>query len=124
MKNLVGVVIALVLASVAWKQWERHALPDGVSRSEMRTLAASVRPEEVVMYTTTECGYCHQAKNWLNSNGFAFTECNMSVEARCQTEFQSYRADGTPFLVINRGKKQHLMREGFDTDEFVAALRG
>ena len=123
MKNFVVVVLAVLLASFGWKQWDRHAPPADMSRSEMRALAAGVRAEEVVMYTTTECGYCVQAKRWLDANGFAFTECNMSVDARCQTEFQSYHAQGTPFLVIRRGKKPHQMREGFDRDEFVKALK-
>lgn len=123
MKQLVGVVICLMLALTAWRQWERHAPPADMSRSEMRALAAGVRAEEVVMYTTTECGYCVQAKRWLDDNGFAFTECNMSVDARCQSEFQSYHAQGTPFLVIHRGKKPHQMHDGFDEDEFVKALK-
>jgi hypothetical protein len=33
-------------------------------------------------------------------------------------EFNSYGADGTPFLIV-RG---HQMKDGFDSDEFIAAL--
>lgn len=75
------------------------------------------------MYTTTECPHCRNAKSWLVKNRFAFTECNMSVERRCEIEFSTYKTDGTPFLVIRRGGKELQMRDGFDSDEFMALLK-
>ena len=66
----------------------------------------------------------HQARGWLADKGFAFTECNMSVDRRCGDEFRAYKANGTPFLVIRRGGRTHEMHEGFDSEEFLAALRG
>ena len=91
---------------------------------DLAALAATVKADEVVMYSTTECGYCTTAKRWLMGNGFAFTECNMSVDSRCESEFRRYGADGTPFLVITRGGKVHLMRNGMNGKEFLTALRG
>lgn len=90
-----------------------------LSIEQIHALATTVRAEEVVMYSTSECPYCAQAKAWLNRYGFAFTECNMSLEPRCEQEFRAYGADGTPYLVV-RG---HHMKDGFDSDEFLAALR-
>jgi glutaredoxin len=84
----------------------------------LHALAATVQASEVVMYSTSECPYCVQAKSWLNQYGFALTECNMSVDKQCVREFNSYGADGTPFLIV-RG---HQMKDGFDSDEFIAAL--
>jgi glutaredoxin len=94
-------------------------LSGNMSSDQIGTLAAAVKPGDVVMYSTTECGYCTQARAWLNQNGFAFTECNMSVDQRCVQEFRSYGADGTPFLLV-RG---YQMKNGFDSDEFLAALK-
>ncbi|WP_198118000.1 hypothetical protein [Massilia rhizosphaerae] len=42
----------------------------------------------------------------------------MSVDKQCVREFNRYGADGTPFLIV-RG---HQMKDGFDSDEFIAAL--
>lgn len=84
----------------------------------MHAFAATVRASDVVMYSTSECPYCAQAKSWLSRYGFAFTECNMSVDKQCVREFNRYGADGTPFLIV-RG---HQMKDGFDSDEFIAAL--
>ena len=90
-----------------------------IPTDDLRAFASRVKAADVVMYSTTECVYCVQAKGWLNANGFAFTDCNMSVERRCQDEFQAYRAQGTPFLVV-RGQ---LMREGFDVHQFLRILK-
>jgi len=92
---------------------------DEVPTDALRAFAAGVQARDVVMYSTTECVYCGQAKGWLAGNGFAFTECNMSVERRCEDEFRSYGAQGTPFLVV-RGRQ---MRDGFDAHQFLRILK-
>jgi glutaredoxin/predicted RNA-binding Zn-ribbon protein involved in translation (DUF1610 family) len=96
-----------------------NRLGGGMSTEQMHTLASTVKAGEVVMYTTTECPYCAQAKGWLHQNGFAFNECNMSVSRECEREFLSYGGNGTPYLVV-RG--QH-MKDGFDSDQFLALLK-
>jgi glutaredoxin len=115
---LVGVIVWGAWASFKAHhrgQTDAYANPTEVN---LRALAATVQANDVVMYSTSECIYCAEAKNWLNQYGFAFTECNMSVDKQCVKEFKDYGADGTPFLIV-RG---HQMKDGFDSDEFVAAL--
>ncbi|UXY15226.1 glutaredoxin family protein [Chitiniphilus purpureus] len=115
-------LLALFGAYLVWGYFSGTGQADVPGEAQIRELAATVRPDEVVMYSTTECGYCAQAKSWLQQYGFAFTECNMSVEARCVREFGQYGATGTPYLVIRRAGKEHHMKDGFDSDEFLAAL--
>lgn len=128
-------VLALVLLAAAWQAPRLRGLswadlmPRGPAAmtqgggsgtaDELAALAATVRADEVTMYSTTECTYCVQAKDWLKAYGFAFTECNMSTTPHCEAEFRALGATGTPFLVV-RG--QH-MKEGFDSDAFLAILR-
>lgn len=90
-----------------------------VSEEELRHLASTVAKGDVVIYTTTECPYCAQAKAWMTEYGFAYTECDTEVSERCADEFERLRGNGVPYLVV-RG---HHMKDGFDSDEFVAALR-
>ena len=128
----------IVVAVVVWGIWtglqvarNKHGGASNIvanfggdlSAVELSALAATVKPGDVVMYSTTECVYCAQAKGWLNQYGFAFTECNMSVESRCESEFKSYGGNGTPYLVVQRNGKTHHMKDGFDSDEFLAALK-
>lgn len=71
MKNLIGLLIFILLAShIAWKKWGHDGVSADLSASQIQTLAASVKAEEVVMYSTTECPHCHAAKGWLAQNGF------------------------------------------------------
>jgi glutaredoxin len=119
MKRILIILIVLVGAYFSWMHSNTSTVANGLSPSALMQLAATVKAEEVVMYSTTECTYCAQAKGWLNQNGFAFTECNMSVSSECERQFKSYGADGTPFLIV-RG---HQMKNGFDSDEFISLLQ-
>lgn len=94
-------------------------LGNDVSEDELKQLAATVRQGDVVIYTTTGCPYCAQAKAWMTQYGFEFTECDAEVSATCAQELSTLDADGVPYLVV-RG---HHMKDGFDSDEFIAALR-
>jgi glutaredoxin len=122
MNRFLTILFIAVCAHLGWKYFIR---PDAsvdsntASATEMTTLAASIKVGDVIMYSTTECTYCAQAKAWLNQNNFIFTECNMSVDSHCESEFKSYGGNGTPYLVV----RNHHMKNGFDSDEFVAALR-
>ena len=91
----------------------------GMSTEQMHALASRVKAGDVMMYTTTECPYCAQAKGWLRQNGFAFNECNMTLSRECEREFVSYGGNGTPYLVV-RGRH---MKDGFDSDQFLALLK-
>lgn len=119
------VILCLALLAAAWWWQGRSAAPHAGSgaaadaATDIATLAASVQAEEVVIYTTSTCTYCAQAMRWLDQQGFAYTECNMSTTPRCEQEFMAHGATGTPYLVV-RG---HHMKDGFDSDEFLAALR-
>ncbi|MDB5799376.1 MAG: glutaredoxin-like protein [Rhodocyclales bacterium] len=121
MRKIIVLVLLLAAGYQGWKHFDGagHTGFAEVSATELSALATTVKPGEVVMYSTTECEYCAQAKSWLNQNGFAFTECNMTTSRRCEDEFKSYGGIGTPYMVV-RG---HHMKDGFDSDEFVAALR-
>ena len=114
---------AFALVAIVAGAW--FGLKGGVSRlggdshEAIATLAASVKPGDVTMYVTKTCGYCHQAAGWLNQNGFAFKSCDVESDASCRADYLRYAADGTPYLVV----KGHHMKQGFNTDEFLAALR-
>ena len=124
MKQLLTIPVILAAVLWGWKHIDESGLraaSGSLSAAELGALAATVNPGEVVMYSITECPYCAQAKGWLNQNGFAFTECNMSLESSCESEFNSYGGNGTPYLVAQRNGKAHHMKDGFDSNEFPRA---
>lgn len=75
------------------------------------------------MYSTLDCMYCNQAKGWLNQNHFPFTDCDMTASQQCQQQYNDYGGNGTPLIVINHHGKQHIMKDGFDSDELLITLQ-
>lgn len=91
---------------------------------DVQALAQTVKPEDIIIYTVPDCMYCNQAKAWLKQNNFAFTDCDMSISQQCQKQFDGYGGNGTPLVVIKKHGKQHIMTDGFDSDELMIALQG
>jgi len=62
-----------------------HRASRGAAMTEqaLRELAVGVSASDVVIYTTTHCPYCAQAKEWMSRYGFAFTECNAETDGGC-----------------------------------------
>ena len=110
-------IILLMIAGGLQFAWKHYGQTPANSVSISQS-ASQIKSGDIVMYSTTECAYCTEAKSWLTQNGFAFTECNMSIDQRCQQEFNALGANGTPYLIV-RG---HHMKEGFDSDEFLQAV--
>lgn len=116
------ILFVLIVFILGWKYLVVSNSPITRGANEPRQMSlspAKALPEDVLIYSTSECQYCAQAKSWLNQNGYAFTECNMSIDSHCEREFRSFGATGTPYLIV-RG---HHMKDGFDSDEFLAALK-
>lgn len=119
-------VAAAVLAYGAWMGWQvsaKHRAEGGAteqsSAGDVQALASSVKSGDVIIYTTTTCPYCAQAKGWLTQNGFAFTECDAQTSMDCERKLQELGGVGVPFLMV-KGKP---MKNGFDSDEFLALLK-
>jgi glutaredoxin len=126
MKKLLLIVAIAIGAWVAFHRGEGAgfssigaSISGDVTEEELRSLAAGVQTGEVVMYTTTDCPYCAQAKSWLKRYGFEFSECDTEARRDCARELEELGGVGVPYVVV-RG---HHMKDGFDSDEFVAALR-
>lgn len=123
-----ALVLVLGVASILlYQHWNSAARSEQIEAAHdlntedgLRAFAAEVEPGDVLMYSTTHCPHCAQARSWLKRYGFDWTECNMSTTPHCEDEFRALGADGTPYLIV-RG---HHMKNGFDSDEFLAALRG
>jgi glutaredoxin len=90
---------------------------------DLRTLSAATAPSDVVIYSTSWCPNCKAAKQWMAQQGFAFTECDVEASASCAAELRAHYGSsgnqGVPYLVV-RG---HHMADGFDSEEFIAALK-
>lgn len=113
---------SLVIVYGAWFGYHRSgALIGTPSRANLSVeqLADSASPSDVVMYSATWCPYCSQAKGWLGQNGFKAQICEIDKDSDCLSRLKTFDPKGAvPYLIV----KGHHMKNGFDSDEFIAAL--
>lgn len=68
--------------------------------------AAARAGNRLVMYTTTHCPYCAEARAWLKKNNVAYRECNTDVSEACSDQLARLGANGVPTLVYK--DKMHV----------------
>ncbi len=73
---------------------------------------------DVKVYSTPTCGYCHQAKNFLNDKGIKFTEYDVSQDQAAAQEMTRLTGqmgvpvitvDGQVIIGFDRGKLESLL---------------
>ncbi len=89
------------------------------SPEQLAALAADMQASDVFVFSADWCPNCRQAKGWMEQHGFKYEQCDIDRDHGCQPRLASLGGDGIPYLIV----KGHHMRDGFDSEEFVAALR-
>jgi arsenate reductase-like glutaredoxin family protein len=64
----------------------------GSAENRIRAPASETREGDIVLYSSDQCPYSVEAKAWLQTNGFPFRDCNLSVDRYCEAEFLSHGA--------------------------------
>ncbi|MBD9395276.1 glutaredoxin family protein [Acidovorax sp. ACV01] len=90
-----------------------------LSAQQVADLAAASQPQDVLFYTADWCPYCRAAKGWMQQYGFKYQECDIDKQAACAQQLKSLGSTGVPYLIV----KGHHMKGGFDSDEFLVAMR-
>jgi glutaredoxin len=90
-----------------------------VSSEQLAALAGTVKTGDVVIYSAAWCANCNAAKQWMSQYGFTYHDCDVEKDAGCASQFRATGSEGVPYLIV----KGHHMKDGFDSDEFIAALR-
>ncbi|HHX03642.1 MAG TPA: glutaredoxin family protein [Tissierellia bacterium] len=60
-----------------------------------------MKNKEVIIYTSNTCGYCHAAKDYLDSLDVTYTEKNVSTDLEARKELIQKGFMGVPVLVID-----------------------
>ena len=57
---------------------------------------------DIKVYSTPICGYCHQAKKYLNDKGIKFTEYNVSQDHSAAQEMMKLTGQmGVPVITVD-----------------------
>lgn len=111
----------LVTLGVVWGLFQALQWWQGQRQSQALAQVLQQHPVkagDVLMYTTSSCPYCAQARDWLGRNHVPFTECNIELQAHCQAEFEHQGSPGVPLMQV-RG----LWNLGFDAQWVTLALQ-
>jgi glutaredoxin 3 len=58
---------------------------------------------KVTVYTTPTCGYCYQAKQFLQRQGVSFVEKNVAADRRAAMEMVRISGQqGVPVIAVDR----------------------
>lgn len=67
-----------------------------------RPVTSPARRASVVVYSTTWCGVCTRAKNWLRANSIDFTEYDVEKSTQGKLDFKKLGARGVPVILVGK----------------------
>lgn len=76
--------------------------------------AASPEHKEVIMYSTSWCGYCRKARKYFTANSIPFTEYDVEKNRRAKREYDALGASGYPLILIGDQRMQGFSVAGFN----------
>ena len=69
---------------------------------------------DVVMYATSWCPYCAQARAYFARAGIAYVEHDVEKSASAHVEFKRLGGRGVPLIVVGREKLNGFSEQGFE----------
>ena len=61
----------------------------------------STMNEEVILYSTEQCGYCKKARELMDEKGIPYLDYDINRSTEAKNEWKSLGGKGVPVLVIN-----------------------
>lgn len=74
-------------------------------------------PDQVVLYSTSWCPYCQQAKAYFESLGVAYTDNDIENSPQAREAYKSLNGNGIPLVFIGNTRF-----DGYDPEGFEQAL--
>lgn len=73
--------------------------------------------KNIVVYTSNTCGYCHEAKKYLDGKGVSYTEKNVSTDMDARKELMDQGFMGVPVIMVD-----DEIIQGFDKRKLESLL--
>jgi glutaredoxin len=70
--------------------------------------------EKVVMYATSWCPYCQQARNHFRQQGIAYTEYDIERDAEAKRRYQAFGGRGIPVIFVGKRRMNGFSVAGFN----------
>ncbi len=79
---------------------------------------AEYEQRQVVMYATSWCPYCRQARNYFRQQGIPYVEYDIEKDAGARRAYRAFGGQGVPVIFV--GKRR---MDGFTVDGFKQIYR-
>lgn len=73
---------------------------------------------KIEIYTSNDCHFCHEAKNYFNENNLEYTEHNVSSDVSARKFLMKKGVMSVPFIIVD--DKEIL---GFDKEQLQSLLK-
>ena len=55
---------------------------------------------QVILYSTSWCGYCKKARNYFQANNIPFTEYDVETSEKGKRDYQAMNGNGVPIILV------------------------
>ena len=76
-----------------------------------------IKVKKIDIYTSNNCQYCHEAKEFFSENNLSFTEHNISLDKEAKMEIMKKGYRSVPLIIIDG---EEIL--GFDKEKIVTLL--
>lgn len=80
----------------------------------LATMADYDKEEKVVMYATSWCPYCQQARNYFRQQGIAYTEYDIERDIEAKRRYQAFGGRGVPVIFVGKRRMNGFSVSGFN----------
>ncbi len=71
-------------------------------------------PEQVVMYSTSWCGYCKKARNYFLAKNIPFVEYDIEKDRNAKRRYDQIGGAGVPVILYKGGRINGFNQSSFD----------
>lgn len=75
---------------------------------------AAAAEAQVVMYATSWCGFCRQAREYFQSRDIPYTEYDIEKDEDANRDYQSLGGNGVPLILVGDRKMSGFTPESFE----------
>ena len=72
------------------------------------------KEQKVVMYATSWCPYCRQARNYFHQQGISYTEYDIERDADAKRRYQAFGGRGIPVIFVGKRRMNGFSVSGFN----------
>lgn len=76
--------------------------------------AGQQKEQKVVMYATSWCPYCQQARNYFRQQGIAYTEYDIERDMEAKRRYQAFGGRGIPVIFVGKRRMNGFSISAFN----------